>query len=82
MPEGNSFNLGVSLRTCFGLPKTKNAKHFWFRANPRDSDTTPPDVDYLVGGGAYMRGRLWSSGERTYHPFLSTHLCTLAFLFQ
>ena len=64
MPKRNSFNLGVSLRTCFDLPTTKNARHFWFRANPRDSDTTPPDVDDLLGGGTYMTGRLWSSGDR------------------
>ena len=30
-PEGYLFNLCVSLRLCFGLPKTKNARHsgFW-----------------------------------------------------
>ena len=63
-PEGISFNLGVSLRPCFGLPKTKNARHSWFRANARDSDTTLPDVDDLLGGGAYTTRRLWPSEDR------------------
>ena len=65
-PEGNSFNLVVSLRLCFGLPKTKNARHSWFRANARDSDTTLPDVDDLLGGGAYSTRRLRSSGDRSF----------------
>ena len=64
-PAGNSFNLSVSLRPCFGLPKTKNARHSWFRANAEDSDTTLPDVDDLLGGGAYSTRRLWSSGDRS-----------------
>ena len=51
MPEGNLFNLGVSLRPYFGLPKPKNASHSGFWANARDSDTTPPDVNDLLGGG-------------------------------
>ena len=64
-PEGNSFNLGDSLRPCFGLPKTNNARHSWFRANARDSDTTLPDVDDLHGGGAYTTRRLWSFGDQS-----------------
>ena len=65
MPKGNSFNVVVSLRTCFDLPKTKDARHFWFRANARDSDTTLPDVDDLHGGGAYTTRRLWSFGDQS-----------------
>ena len=70
MPEGNSFNLGVGLRPCFGLPKTKNARHSWFRANARDPDTTLPDVDDLLGGGAYTTRRLWSFGDRSLGPLV------------
>ena len=54
MPEGNSFNLGVSLRPCFGLPKTSNASHSVFWANARDSDTTPPDVEDLLEGVTHL----------------------------
>ena len=59
MSEGNLFNLGISIRPCFRLPKTKNASCSGFWANARDFDTTPRDVDDLPGGGTYMTGRLW-----------------------
>ena len=64
MPEGTLFNLGFSLRPCFGLPKTKNSSHSGFWANERDSDTTPPDVDDLLRGGIYMTGRIWWLQDR------------------
>ena len=64
MSKGNSSNLGVSLRLCFGLPKTKNASHSVFWANARHSYTTPPDVDDLLEGETFMTGRLWWFQDR------------------
>lgn len=57
--ERNSFNLGVGLWDCFGLPKTKSARHSWFWANARESEMNPTGADDLLGVGAHITRRMW-----------------------